>query len=994
MEFVKKICCLIFILWSSVFYGLGNYFTKHYTVNSGLLASDVRTVFMDSKHVLWIGSRSGLSQMIQGKIRTSSMALQHRFSNVTAIVETDKGAMFFSSYGQGILYKNQQESSIIGVKEGLASDRIRSLFIHGDKLYVGSTEGVSIVNTDNLEINTPAFETCVNESFEISGFFEYEDKVYATTINHGTYVIENDSLQQINDHERIFSVHREGDLVFYGCQTGLIVENFKTKEIVYQVTTPSVQEFRKIKGVVYFVCAGMYENNGGLYQWDGQKVQSVSTAFNLPTTDLLTLTFDEQNKFLYIGSKSSGLYKIQFSNVLNYDNSIQKVMALAKLKESIFVFYKKGLLIQKRDGSTKEIALAKFKNFQLAHHLKYKELTNKKNHFFEIDYTTPAQKIIFYKAKKVSANHIWVSSNIGMFKLNAEGELLDYANIHNYQFEFLNNNLFESNPYGGIRIYSDLERMKYVYYPDTNNPKIPRTIVDIKNVNNTLFFAGALDGLYSYNASKGFTSLSASGIFDEKRIKLLAQGPNNTLYVSTSFNDVYCLTVTQDSIQAKRVVLNADILGANISLLETIDDKLFIGTNKGLTVVTPNGRFYFDAEQGFSDTEITAFVKSKNLLYIGTNSGLYTLDTTYFEKKDFNSAITLTSVVVNGKDYVAKQGDIAGLKQLKLPYRLNSVQLSFAALEAKYPKKLVFKYRLKSTSEWNVIQNATITLHYLESGIYPIELNVYDYSSGVDHTYAILYLEIEKPLYLRTWFFMVCGVLLVLVTVFIYKIRIRLLKRKQEIRAKKLLYEKRLAEVKLLAVRSQMNSHFVFNVMSSIQYYILANESDKAFDYLGDFAKLIRLSLSHSLKERISLREELEYLQKYVNIENIRFDDRIEFKITKKADLDVYAISIPPMLLQPFIENSIVHAFPSSIKNPLIEIEIKEVGTDLELIVRDNGIGSLSKTLKRHEEESIGVSLVKERMAFIQEYLEEDLVITITDLGTEVRMRLRNIIKK
>lgn len=992
MEFVKTICCLILFLWSSIFYSQGSYFTKHYTVNTGLLASDVRTVFIDSNHVLWIGSRSGLSKMVQGEIRTSNTALKHRFTNVTNIVETDKGAMFFSSYGQGILYQYQQESKVIGTKEGLASDRIRNLFIYRDKLYVGSTEGVSIINTDTFEINTPAFETSVEEKFEISGFFEYDNQVYATTINHGTYAIEKGRLNKINDHERVFSVYREGDLVFYGCQTGLIIEDFKTKQIVYKGATPSIQEFRKINGVVYFVCAGMYENNGGLYKWDGQKAEPVSTVFNLPVTDLLTLAFDKQNEFVYIGSKSSGLYKVQFSNVLNYDTSVKNIMALANLNQSIFVFYKKGLLIQKSDGSTKEVDATEFKNFQTAHHLKYKDLTSKKNHFFELDYNTPAHKIIFYTAK-VNANHIWVSSNIGMFKLNSTGEILEYINVHNYQFEFLNNHLFESNPYGGIRIYSDLQTMKYTYYPDANNTKIPRAIVDIQEVNNRLFFAGALDGLYSYEASKGFTSLSDAGVFDEKRIKLLTKGPNNKLYVSTSFNDVYCLEVNKDQIKAKRVVLSSNILGANISLMETIGEKLFIGTNKGLTVITPSGQFYFDAEQGFADTEITAFVKSKNLLFIGTNSGLYTLDTTYFEKKASNSAITLTSVVVNGKDYVEGQRDITQLKQLKLPYRLNSIQLTFAALEAKYPEKLVFRYRLKPTSEWNVIKNSTITLHYLESGVYPIELNVYDYSSGVGVTYPLLYVEIEKPFYLRTWFFVVCGLALVLVTVFIYKGRIRILKRKQEVQAKKLLYEKRLAEVKLLAVRSQMNSHFVFNVMSSIQYYILDNQSDKAFDYLGDFAKLIRLSLSNSLKERISLREELDYLKKYVSIENIRFDDRIEFKITKKANLDVYGISIPPMLLQPFIENSIVHAFPSSIKNPLIEIEIKEVGTDLELIVRDNGIGSLSKTLKRHEEESIGLSLVKERMAFIQEYLEEDLIITITDFGTEVTMRLKNIIK-
>lgn len=992
MEFIRILVCVISCLFTCVFYAKGSYVTKHYTLNSGLLANDVRTVFVDSNSVLWIGSRSGLSKMVQGEIVASDLALKYQFSNITAIAENNTNELLFASYGQGLLYHHKQVSKIINQSNGLVSDRIRTLFVNQNKAYIGTTVGVSILDLKDFKIQSPTFETTSDEDFEVSGFFEHKGTIYVTTINHGTYVIVQNKLVKVNSIDRIFCVFSKGDYVFYGCQSGLIVENFSTKQIVSKQATPSIHQIKEINGSVFLACAGMFENKGGLFKWDGSKVHLVSEDLNIAASDLLTLEYDKKNAFLYLGSRSTGLYKSHFSKELTYDTSVQNIMALANFNQNIFVFYNKGLQIRNQYGVLKEVSSQVFKNFQENHYTTFKDLAVEKNHFFQIDYSIPADKIIFYKAIS-DGGFLWVSSNIGMFKLDSSGTLLAYYNIHNYHFDFVNNQLIESNPYGGIRVYSNLQAMQYHYYQPKGNLNIPRVIVDIQQIGQTLYFAGALDGLYTYSQKKGFASLELTENFEEKRIKLLAKGSATRLHVVTDFNDIYCLDISREKVKVKGVISSDELLGGSVNLLEVIDNKLIVGTNKGLIVFTSNGQFYFDEEQGFVNTEVTASVKSNTTLYIGTTKGLYTLDTKYFNARFSNLKVNLTDVFVKGKQYTDNHNDIGELKELRLPYQSNSLQINFAVLGAKYPKKLFFKYRLKPSEEWNEIKSSHINLQYLESGIYPIELKVYDYDSGKETLYSLLYLEIEKPFYFRLWFFIACGLAMVVVTYLMYKNRINILKRKQESNAKKLMYEKRLVEVKLMAVRSQMNSHFIFNVMSSIQFYIIENQPDKAFDYLGDFAKLIRLSLNNSLKERISLQEELDYLQKYVVIENIRFDDRIRFEIIKDTTIDFRSIYIPPMLLQPFVENSLVHAFPPSIKHPLIEVEIKRFDRDIELIVRDNGIGNLSKAVKRHENTSIGMNIVRERMAFIQEYLEEDLVILITEKGTEVVLRLKNIIK-
>ena len=168
-----------------------------------------------------------------------------------------------------------------------------------------------------------------------------------------------------------------------------------------------------------------------------------------------------------------------------------------------------------------------------------------------------------------------------------------------------------------------------------------------------------------------------------------------------------------------------------------------------------------------------------------------------------------------------------------------------------------------------------------------------------------------------------------LIGVLIFKRYAYLLKRKQsrlqeierlkaEEERKQLVFESRFAEVRLQALRSQMNSHFLFNVLSSLQYYILGEEMDKALYYLDQFAKLIRLTLAYASKEFISLEEELAYLKRYLEIENLRLNPEVKLRIKHNENLDLQEIKIPPLLLQPFVENSLIHAFTPAIENPEI----------------------------------------------------------------------------
>jgi sensor histidine kinase YesM len=179
--------------------------------------------------------------------------------------------------------------------------------------------------------------------------------------------------------------------------------------------------------------------------------------------------------------------------------------------------------------------------------------------------------------------------------------------------------------------------------------------------------------------------------------------------------------------------------------------------------------------------------------------------------------------------------------------------------------------------------------------------------------------------------------------------------------------EKKILTLEQNMLKSQMNPHFIFNSLNSIKLYIINNEKENAVYYLNKFAKLIRKILVASNEKDISLAEELETMKLYMNIENIRFSNEIDFKINIDNTINLENIRVPSLILQPFLENSLWHGLSSKTSDKRIVLDIKK-NTDnyITISITDNGVGrkvsherKLKKTLKR---DSVGIEITKERL--------------------------------
>ncbi|MFH4968929.1 histidine kinase [Gaetbulibacter sp. M240] len=201
----------------------------------------------------------------------------------------------------------------------------------------------------------------------------------------------------------------------------------------------------------------------------------------------------------------------------------------------------------------------------------------------------------------------------------------------------------------------------------------------------------------------------------------------------------------------------------------------------------------------------------------------------------------------------------------------------------------------------------------------------------------------------------------------------------------KMKYDKELAELKVSALRSQMNPHFIFNSLNSIKRYIIDNEKEHAVFYLNKFSKLIRKILASTTEKETSLTEELETMTLYINIENIRFNNSIDFKLDYDDTLNLSAIKLPSLITQPFLENAVWHGLSLKKEDRQLRMEVKKASdSQFQIDIIDNGVGrKKSQALKKNKllkRESLGIKLSEERLKHFSEKFKSSYSISFTDL--------------
>jgi sensor histidine kinase YesM len=233
--------------------------------------------------------------------------------------------------------------------------------------------------------------------------------------------------------------------------------------------------------------------------------------------------------------------------------------------------------------------------------------------------------------------------------------------------------------------------------------------------------------------------------------------------------------------------------------------------------------------------------------------------------------------------------------------------------------------------------------------------------------------QLEMPLvmvppYWETWWFRSAMVLATLALIYaFYHIRINAIRKEARLTTA---FNKRLADVELTALRAQMNPHFLFNALNSIRHHVLNSRPEEADRYLSKFARLIRLILDHSDQRTVPLADELQALRLYLELEASRFDDKFSFHIQVDPSIDASTTMIPPMLIQPYLENAIWHGLMQKSEGGELVLRIGREGDRLRIEVEDDGIGRAKaaeiKSRSALKKRSMGMSITQQRLAMIE----------------------------
>ena len=378
-----------------------------------------------------------------------------------------------------------------------------------------------------------------------------------------------------------------------------------------------------------------------------------------------------------------------------------------------------------------------------------------------------------------------------------------------------------------------------------------------------------------------------------------------------------------------------------VALASSPDSLVWALSGKGMLAITSKGRMLshpynrqtFSFSSFISDVRFPHkifYEKENNELLVGVGGGLL-IHLNTISKKLFRLPVVLTGISINGEQVLFQDIQKPGKKTLL--YDKNNLQFEFAKLYYGSANDFTVEYRLDGWDEaWKTTQDLSASYQNLSPGTYQFQVRIKNAEGllvGSAQSFSIL---IEPPFWQRWWAIAIMASLVALLIYFLLKRRINTINKKAALR-------QQLTELEAKALRAQMNPHFIFNSLNAIQELIVTQDVDAAYNYLSKFSKLLRLVLNNSEKATILLADEIHMLQLYLELESLRFRKSFAYNIHIDPTIDAESLLVPPLLLQPFIENALWHGLMLKEGDRKLILAISQQHGQVICTIDDNGIG-------------------------------------------------------
>ncbi|MBN2668402.1 MAG: histidine kinase [Bacteroidales bacterium] len=629
------------------------------------------------------------------------------------------------------------------------------------------------------------------------------------------------------------------------------------------------------------------------------------------------------------------------------------------------------------------------------------------------------------KSKKINEitdsnkkNGVWLLSGNDKLIEVQSGKVVDWYNVNNqlinsiaYSFK-LNTLLFGGTMFGHL---SDKSEETPKFFMPTTNQYSSVYINDILDVDSGIIYCGHQVGYVPY-FSDTTTILhnihEPLALLDYNAVSIL----NDTMFIASNSG-----VIALKNNLLNEVLPHDDRLKVKIIDIEKYQNGLLLATSGNGILYYKNGKLKsINEENGLSSNIISSICVTKNKIWAGSNNGLNSISfegnkleiKTYYRHNGLSSNIILSlffkddqlfvgtdcglsyfyedSIRVNYNTPYVNINAVAINEQpmdwesnIVLEYDQNQLFIEYISPNFINPKAVMYKYKLSGADrEWVITSSRTIRYPNLQPAKYLFEVYAQNEDGVWSDKPATFSFEILQPVWQRWWFELI-GIVLILGTTFFVFYRISQIKLIEAKKRSSL--QDRLSELKQEALAQQMNPHFIFNTLSSIQYYININDKKASNIYLAMFAKLMRITLDNSFKKQVSIAEEIEALELYIQLEQLRFDKKFTYTIYIDSEIDQSRTVLPTLLIQPYVENAIWHGLMHKETNDgLLRVSITLKEDLINCAVEDNGVGRSKSTeinkLRRRNHKSMGAKITEARLRIINRLYGNDMQVVYHDL--------------
>lgn len=957
---LKKYLVTVFLLFHNII--LAQYPHYHiYNDENGLPSNEIYSIVQDNKGFVWLGCDAGLYKF-DGIRYIPYKGPKQKAKSVTGLTISSSGKLYCFNF-QSQVFKLQGDSLI--EISNLFPSKITSITSNQNgEIFISYSGGINIYNEKNK--HWTRFGTNNNE----------------LAITSNDYVTKN-------------SKHHPNDTVYFIESNG-IAQYIRGRKEVFKTDI-----FKNLSSGLFFL--EYYKQNLWLFTAENITVYKYSNNKIEPITNSNLLNLLSNRKITNVTALSDGnLWICTYKGIIKY-NADADVAALFYPEKSF-----SDCMID-REGSywfsTLQTGLLRVPNTQLLiWNTDNKLLNNEKVvritygddliYFATIDGTIGS---IHQHTHQLTTYHTGKHGDVQSFDYDISTKTLHF---------YTNNSLFsikeESLTHQDIKI---------------------KAIKTIKQIGNDCFI-GSSQGLYVNNKiikSRWIHEIE----YDES---------THTVWVASS--DGLLKVVYQNN---EWIVQNTLFEGEQILSIH------FDTEQKLIYALTFNGKIYSVNQNGerkyvseISDkTQAVKIKKHQKIIYAATNKGLWK----YSIQKDKWETITKLSGLAsdNIQDLVITDEDLwlatgKGLQKIPLTetydkstsivylkkiiagktltHNPTNLTLNYGESLLLYPETSTYNsngnfqyaYRIKSMdTSWVILPSSIeqIEIQNIPPGYFEIQLKVINHLGLDSENTIVLSGTIKPPFWKTLWFIVFIGTLIIALSYSLYRIRIHKMQQLQRKEIEHINLENELRLSRETALKSQMNPHFVFNVLNSIKAYIYKNDKQKATSYLNDFSDLMRMFLQMSNKPLISLSEEIKMLKLYIGMEAMLLGDDFSFQMNIGDNLDVEQTYMPTLILQPFIENAFKHGLHNKQGNKQLIISFSPSTSDfIEIEITDNGIGrKAAKKIKEAEKfkhESFATSAIQKRVELLNKR-HQTVSFMIHDLydenkqalGTTVKLKIR-----